>query len=488
MRHFFPICCCVLLCCLASCKQDIVSHAPNMRLCFSHDSVRFDTVFTTIGSSTRRLMVYNMNDNAVTISQVSIQEGRYFHINLDGENDLSRMRDITVRGGDSLFLFIRVNIDPQAVDIPVLVCDTITFLVNDNLQHIALQAYGQNVEIMRSDSGLLVYDNLTLTNQRPYIIYDTLVTLRNLNIQRGATLYMHTGAMIHAYGNVTANGTLESPITICGDRMDRLFDSVPYRVASGQWNGIYLLHSKDTPRPTYKINHAEILSGTIGLYVWSESADVRPNLQLMNSRIHNHSEYGLVLQNVNATVANTEISNCASYCVYIAGGTHSFVHNTIASYFGYPYTNINIHNNTFRNKVSAVYINNLNKNYAPTSTSFHNCIITGAESNNLLIATPLPDIYQGTVVGNYLQTDTLPTSFANHNVYASESDSAVYRNIYYRINEYRYYDFQLDSLSPARGIADSIAALAYPIDRKGHKRKAKPDAGCYEYLPEEIGN
>ena len=74
--------------------------------------------------------------------------------------------------------------------------------------------------------------------------------------------------------------------------------------------------------------------------------------------------------------------------------------------------------------------------------------------------------------------------FAQNNVYASDSDSVVFRNTYYLLHEYRYYDFQLDSLSPARGVADSVIALRYPHDRLGNLRKSHPDAGCYEYREE----
>jgi hypothetical protein len=185
---------------------------------------------------------------------------------------------------------------------------------------------------------------------------------------------------------------------------------------------------------------------------------------------------------VDATVANCEISNCASYCVYLAGGKHNFVHNTIASYYGFPYTTINIHNNILADDVAAVYINNLSKNTAKTISSFTNCIITGGRKNSLMVATPLPDYYEGRFEGNYLRADSLHGAFAQNNVYASDSDSTVFRNIYYLYKKYHYYDFRLDSLSPARGIGDSIAALAYPMDMVGSPRKGKPDAGCYEYI------
>ena len=474
---------------MVACRQDIVSDDPTLKLQFSHDTVLFDTVFTTMGSSTKRVMVYNPNENALCIEQVSMQDGKYFRINLDGENKADQLRDITLRGGDSLFLFVRACIDPLDENSPVLIDDNIAFGVNGNVQKINLQAYGQNVEKIQSDSRLVVYKNLTLTNKKPYLLYDTVAVAGNLTIQAGATIYMHTGAMLHAYGNVTAQGTKDRPIVFRGDRTDMLFDSVPYRMASGQWNGIYLIHAEGTVPPVYKMDYVDILSGCVGLYVYSESTgSILPTLTLSNSRIHNHSIYGLVLQNVNAEVVNSEISNCASYCVYLAGGKHDFVHNTIAAYYGYPYTNLNIHQNIVPEDVAAVYINNLSKNMAKTNSSFYNCIITGGRKQSLMVATPLPDYYGGRFEGNYLRSDSLDKAFAKNNVYASDSDTCVFKNIYYLYKKYHYYDFHLDSLSPARGIGDSIAAIAYPTDREGYTRKAKPDAGCYEYIAESESN
>lgn len=484
MNKWFAIVC--LAVGLVACQQGIVSDDPTLRLVFSHDTVMFDTVFTTMGSSTKQVMVYNPNKNAIHIDEVSMREGKYFKINLDGENNLEQLRDITLRGGDSLFLFIRTYIDPLNENSPVFIEDDIAFGMNGNIQNINLQAYGQDVIKIQGKDGLKVYpQDLTLSNKKPYLMYDTVAVGGDLTIEAGATIYMHTGAMIYAYGNVTAKGTKDAPIIFRGDRTDRLFDSVPYRMASGQWNGIYLLHSKDVTPTRYDMDHVHVLSGGIGLYVYSEATGAPlPKMNLTNSRIHNHSIYGLVLQNVDATVVNCEISNCASYCVYLAGGKHDFVHNTIASYYGYPYTNLNIHQNIFAEDVAAVYINNLSKNTAKTMSSFTNCIITGGRKNSLMVATPLPDYYEGRFEGNYLRCDSLDEAYAKNNVYASDSDTMVFHNIYYLYEEYHYYDFRLDSLSPARGIGDSIVALEYPMDMVGYPRKAKPDAGCYEYAEE----
>ena len=469
---------------ITSCQpDDIQLNTAEAQLKFSHDSLLFDTVFTAMGSSTKRMMVYNPHRNALQIERVELKNGKSFFINLDGENQLENMRDITLSGGDSLFLFVRADIDPMQSDNPVLVEDTLVFYVNQKAQNIYLQAYGQNVTIIREKDKFIQMNDLVLSNTKPYLIYDTLVVAGNLTIEPGVTLYMHTGAMIYVYGNVTAQGTLENPIVIRGDRTDMLFDSVPYSAASGQWEGIYLIHLEDWDTPAYDLDYVDILSGSIGIYALSDNPAERPKMSLKNARIHNHSKYGLVLQNVDATVVNTEISNCASYCIYLAGGTHDFIHNTIASYYGFPYTTINIHNNMLAEDVAAVYINHLSKNKAPTISSFYNCIITGARKNNVMLATPLPEYYEGTFVGNYLRADSLSSSFAQQNRYASDSDSVVFRNVYYLSREYKYYDFQLDSLSPARALADSTIAQQYPYDRLGIRRKSRPDAGCYEYAP-----
>jgi hypothetical protein len=142
---------------LVACQQGIVSDDPTLRLAFSHDTVLFDTVFTTMGSSTKQVMVYNPNKNAIHIDEVSMREGKYFKINLDGENNLEQLRDITLRGGDSLFLFIRTYIDPLNENSPVFIEDDIAFGMNGNIQNINLQAYGQDVIKIQGKDGLKVY-------------------------------------------------------------------------------------------------------------------------------------------------------------------------------------------------------------------------------------------------------------------------------------------------------------------------------------------
>lgn len=476
MRYWLPL---ILFCAclLAGCQEERVSDDASLRLSFSSDTLSFDTVFTAQGSSTAQLMVYNRNKSALLIDRVWLDNGEVFRVNVDGEPELERLTHLQLNGGDSLFVFIRVEINPTGENKPVLISDRLHFHLKTGVtQDVLLQAYGQNVKRL----GKSFLANYTFTNTLPYLLSDTIVVNGKITIEAGATLYMHNNACLYAQGDVEALGTLEQPIVLRGDRLDNLFDSVPYAYAGGGWNGLYIV-TDQTPH-TYDLRYVDILSGNVGLYCASNCTGELPQLTMDGCRIHNHTLYGLVLMNVDARVTNTEISNCASYCVYCSGGRHEFVHSTIASYFGF--TNIRIQS-VGKEDAAAVYIDNLSKTDPHTQTSFYNSIITGYRSNQLVVATPLDRFYEGVFAGNYLKTDTLHLAHATDNVYWQKTDTMpVFRNDFYKYKEYIYYDFQLDSLSPAIGIGDSIAALPYPTDREGVTRAMmKPDAGCYQHLP-----
>ena len=233
-----------MLCALAlvSCSEYRESNDPSLHLAFSADTISFDTVFTEQGSATAQLMIYNRYGSAITINRVWLENGEVFLVNIDGEQDLSRLTHMTINGGDSAFVFIRVRMAALNSSSPVLVEDILHFhLTNGNTQNVRLVAYGQDAErIGRKGCGRTEKGDFVFTADKPYIIYDTLVVGGALTMNPGARIYMHQGACIYALGDVNANGTLDQPILIRGDRLDNLFDSVPYLYAGGSWNGFYL--------------------------------------------------------------------------------------------------------------------------------------------------------------------------------------------------------------------------------------------------------
>jgi len=464
---------------ITGCREQQLTMDSNARLRFSVDSINFDTVFTTVGSSTRMVMVYNPNQNAIRINHVWWKKGQYFFASLDGENNKTLWHDIDLFGGDSLFLFVRTEIDPYGNNTHPIEVDTLYFEVNGNRQYIAVQAYGMDVEKIRTPHGLSNFSDAHFTNDKPYLIYDTIVVQGTLTIDEGSTFYMHNNARIIAYGDVKAEGSKEKPIRFMGDRTDYLFPQVPYRVASGQWGGLFL---NDTTanggRLKYVLNNIHLLSGQVGIYCSCKNKNQLSHLVLHNARIHNMSAYGVVLENTDVEMSNVEISNCASYGLYLCGGNHRVEHLSVANYFGYPYTTLNIHS-TQRQSVAAVYIKATSFDMAPGHDSIYNSIITGAVRPAILIDS-ITDV-NPEIAGCYLLTDSLPKEWAYNNTYGQASDT-VFKNTYYKYGEYIYYDFHLASRSKARQISLSLSKLRLDIinDLDGTERnKENPDAGCY---------
>ena len=73
----------------------------------------FDTLFTSIGSTTKRLRVMNPNKKALKISNISLAGGSEspYSIIVNGDEGVS-FDDIVVFGEDSLLILVEVTIDP----------------------------------------------------------------------------------------------------------------------------------------------------------------------------------------------------------------------------------------------------------------------------------------------------------------------------------------------------------------------------------------
>ena len=466
----------ILLTILTGCRD--ITNQPSMAksLVLSKDTLSFDTIFTGAGTSTEVVMLYNPTEHEQYIERVWFEHGEVFQVNIDGESQSDHMSEILIAAGDSAYIFIKVYIDPTDASTLLYKEDNLYIQSRSgDISTLYLEAIGWNVNRIRSKEGRTDMFDATFTASKPWLIYDTIVVNGTLKMEAGTRLYMHRDAAIYCRGDVISEGTRLAPVIIQGDRLDKLFDSVPYAYAAGQWNGIFLM--PESGAPTWKFNYTEIRSGRMGLYAYNDNMAERPKLTLHNSRIHNHTKYGLVLVNTDAEVANTEISNTASYCIFSAGGEHTFEQTTIASFFNH--TNIRIQSTT-REYVEAVYVDSINTGKTVAShVVFTNCIIDGLQDNNLVLGDTLQ---QSSVVARncYLHADTIRDAGSYDNVYAQKNDT-VFKQNYYRYKEYIYYDFSLDSISPALGIGDPTLLNRLPDDRNGITRLSPPDAGCYQY-------
>ncbi|MBR1786181.1 MAG: right-handed parallel beta-helix repeat-containing protein [Paludibacteraceae bacterium] len=465
---------------LASCRSNR-GEATLMQISFSVDTVRFDTVFTTVGSSTQRLTIRNEGKQSIVFERLALSDGENFSLNIDGEADPDRLRDIELAGKDSIFVFLKATIDPLDVNTPVFIEDKLQCVAGGEVKEVVIEAYGQNVEIWNKRT---IRHDTILTATKPYLLFDTIIFAGNLKIDAGATFFCHTGCQLFCLGNVTAEGTLEQPITFRSDRTDRLFPKVPYQYVAGGWGSLFLLQQENSQQKNnYVFDYVNVLSGTTGLFAisYETNPDDFPELVVRNSRIHNHVAYGIVAQQVNAEIVNSEISNCGSYAVYLSSGHQRLIHNTIASF--YRYTNINLQP-TGREDVASLYISNLSKNRAYTNVECFNNIIVGVRKENIVVATPFIDSYLGSFSGNLVRTDTARIKpWADKNRFYPEDEDSVrlFKNDFYKYGEYVYYDFTLDSLSIAEGVADTVWSKQYPTDRLGRVRPKHASAGCYEY-------
>ena len=108
MYKYICILALTIFACFASCrKPPKFSDDTALKVEFSTDTVTFDTVFTTIGSSTRQLMIYNNNDENLKISSIRLESGNQsqFSINVDGVAGYD-FSDIEIYAKDSIYIFI----------------------------------------------------------------------------------------------------------------------------------------------------------------------------------------------------------------------------------------------------------------------------------------------------------------------------------------------------------------------------------------------
>lgn len=467
---------------LSGCSDDTeFSSSPSYRLDFSCDTVSFDTLFTTIGSSTQVFQIYNRNDVSLSIASIEQMNAAEsgFRVNVDGQF-ATHFNDVEIRDNDSLYVFVEVTVNPQNQDGPMLIADSLIFTLQSGVrQSVKLIAYGQDVIILHAPH--FTVDD-TLHAVRPYLIYDSLTVDSGvlLTIEAGARLHFHKDAVCNIRGTINATGTLESPIVFRGDRTDNMFDYLPYDHIPGQWGGIRLFTS------SYNNNFVfcDIHSANFGIRCDSSDLSLL-KMNLESSIIHNVEGDGLSMTLCVANVANCLLTNAGGNCVNILGGVADFVHCTIANFY------------VWDQKGVAAGIYNIKDDflYPLFGVNFYNCLITGSTNDEILGAVAeKSDSVDYSEYAQYQFTYSLINSSDEGNEHFThivwDRDSCeIYGKANFKLIDHDnfLYDFQLDSLSTAIGIANPEYAVYYPTDLLGNSRTADgaPDAGCYEYVAKE---
>lgn len=485
-------------CLLSSCSDDdnFTTNA-GARLSFEMDTVRFDTVITTVGSSTKRFKVYNNNNDGLRITSVSLESGGSsgFRVNVDGHSG-SVLTDLEILKKDSIFIFAEVTLPEVGSDVPTLVRDKLLFTLESGVtQQIVLEALGQDAVFLRAPK--ISSDTTWKGSSKPYIIYDSLIVDKDVTftIEEGASLYFHSGAYVGVYGQIVCNGSLEHPIIFRGDRTDKLFPYLPYDRTDSQWGGIILY-----PESSNNLfDNVDIHGGSYGIDCpLSTTSDYKFFVQ--NSVIHNVLGYGLRCYYCLGQVLNSEITNCGEDCVHLTGGAYNFVHTTIAQF--YPWR---------ASHGVALYFSNIEDEtgYPLEQANFYNCLITGSSLDEIIgnrvekEDVAFNAMFDGCLInikmtGN--ESESIKNMFtgslnetADSKNWKKDENGEYDENIiwgrknFLKIGEGVYiYDFGLSEKSRARGIGKNEYAVYCPIDRRGVTRPSeKPDAGCYQYVAKE---
>jgi len=463
-----------------SCEKPIIPGNPEGKLAFSADTVIFDTIFTTIGSTTLNFRVYNPNNQPVVVDRIFLagSHSSHYRLNIDGIQT-NQMDNVEIPANDSIYIFVEVTLDPTNQNEPMVVQDSVVFITNGNTQDVDLVSFGQDVH-------LLVVDTVgteTWLNDKPYLVYGYVYvdSLETLTIEQGTRIHFHKRSSMLVGGTLEVNGTLEEPVSFLGDRLEHLYDDIP-----GQWGawieydngGLYILggiHFLNGSKDNI-INYGIIKNAIKGIQLDTLANTAKPTLTLSNTLIANMTVAGILAQSSTILADNCVIADCGTHCVALTlGGSYEFYHCTISNNYGIgTRTDPSVVLNNFFIYDGRAYIYNL------YNALFSNCIITGnrgmeIELWNTIDDKPVPGEFNYIFDHCLVQVDTLTTSAADHWV-------NIIKNANPRFMSTLDHDYHLDTLSPAKDNANLEYALYFPVDLDGINRlKDKgPDIGAYE--------
>jgi hypothetical protein len=466
-----------------SCKKDKLTTDSSAKLSFSQDSVLFDTVFTQVGSFTKYFRVLNPNKQKINISSLSLARGNgsYYRLNVDGVPG-KVFHDIEIEGGDSVYVFVEVTIDPNGQNNPFVYKDSIVFETNGNIQDVDLYSIARNcylhlpTEVIHfSGGGSFSYSTLPCgevwNNDKPHLVfgYVRVDSLCTLTINAGTEVYFHQngGIVADRGGCLKVLGTQNQRVYFQGDRLDP-----DYKNTSGQWERIWLLDGSINN----EIDYAIIKNSYIGIqaepFAFYDGLPImNRKLKLTNTIIKNCSSSGLYARDYKVECANTVISNCGQYtALLLYGGSYSFRHCTLADYWSEDTRN-----------TSSVYINNYTsvQTFDLDSAYFMNCIIDGSNAGEIQLDSSTSST--GAQFRNVVFRNSLLRTGLNGSYPLVFSSNVYNQSPNFKDASTDGADFRLNSTSPAINIGLPIPA--WPVDINGVTRDVTPDAGAYEYVP-----
>lgn len=457
---------------------------------FSSGEVFFDTVFTAIGSATKRLKVFNPHGRDIKISSIGIESGgnSQFRINVDGEP--GGTTDYILRAEDSLWIFVEVTVDPGNQNAPFVIEDNIVFNTNGNRQRVKLTAWGQDAHYYRPTKnvqglppyseiveylGVITDTDLVWTNEKPHVIYGYLLInppLR-LNIEKGTQIHFHEGAGLWIYPGaaIRAVGVRDEPVVFQGDRLEADFAE-----NAGQWDRIWINEGAES-----YFEHAVIKNAYVGI-----QAEVFPfetgrpisneKLILQQTIIKNMVGIGLLVQNFNVDAENLEVSNIGNYNVALnGGGKMEFNHCTFGNYWS---------GNTRQQPLffASNYFQDIDGNTQNVDLDayFGNSIIYGNKDEELEFDSTASAKFDLTFDHCLIKTELVTTRSDRYIDCVINPEDGTSSPVFFSPSNG---DYRLSSTSGAieKGDQNITDQMTQPFDLLDRARKSPPDIGAYTY-------
>ena len=501
----------------SSCRKDFDFEPSTGSLEFSKDTIYLDTIFTNIGSSTYNLKVYNRSNEDISIPTVRLGQGEAsnYRLNVDGLAG-KEFQNVELLANDSLFIFVETTADILTLSqnsLEFLYTDAIEFDSGSNQQKVELVTLIKDavfiypdrdnttgvIETLTFDTDgdgtpnettlqgrFLEDDELTFTNEKPYVIYGFAAVDEGdvLTIEAGARVHFHadSGLLVTNNASLKVNGELstdqellENEVIFEGDRLEPLFADVP-----GQWSTIYLFSgSVDND-----INYATIKNSTIGILTEGNQNAANDKLTITNSQIYNSSNFGILARASSVRAENVVINNSGqSSFAGTVGGKYNFTHCTIANYWNNSFRQFPsvLLNNFFTNE------NNIDEGNDLTEANFNNCIIYGND-NPEVILDEINGIsgfeFKFKFTNCLIRFQNTNNNFTGLNYDFNNSD--LYENCIFNDDP----DFKLpfenmlmigdDSAANAQGNLTFGAQVTFDI--LNTNRTASPDLGAYQHV------
>ena len=423
---------------VVACKDDdSFSASSSLKLSFTVDTLKLDTVFSRTPSSTYSFWVHNRNNDGIRLQSIRLKRGNQsgYRVNVDGiyldNANGAQTNNVEIRKKDSILVFVELTAPEVYRETPTLVEDDLLFLLESGAeQKVLLQAWAWDAIKLYSP---VIGEDSVIDSHVPYIIYGDMTVKEGVTLTiRNTSFYFHESSGLEVYGSLNTENCL-----MRGDRLDRMFSYLPYDRISGQWKGIHLYASS---KGNLLID-TEIRNPEYGIICDSASIDDAYRLRMLRCIVHNCKGAGVELNQTYALLENCQLTNSLGDCLKVSGGHAEIQYCTIAQF--YPFS---------ANRGAALYLTN---QYAPLERFIcEGSIITGYE-DDVVMGSQKGDMAFNYSFNNCLLRTPKVDDAEHYNdiIWESMNDSIQGTKHFVTIDEENlYYDFHLVPESPAVGL------------------------------------